>query len=149
MRLRATLAFIAALAASPAVADPDVCWFGAPPPGSEKSPYMSENPFLGLEQVLGNLYIPRALCGLDVGRDQKFWRSYYQVFGCTAKSDAGRAVELWLSDAPYYYAQDFRQFRDRYPEVAKERCERLSKCTVPDRFSLTEKGLVICPEERR
>lgn len=127
-------------------AEPDVCYFGTPPGGAPKSPYSDENPFLGLEQILGNLYVNRALCGVDVDVDQRFWRSYYKAFGCTAASDAGRTVELWLADSPYYYADDFRAFRDRYPEIQAQRCALLAKCTVPEAFSLTERVSINCPE---
>ena len=141
------LAFILLLAASPASgADPDICYFGTPPAGAPTSPYSDENPFLGLEQVLGNLYVNRALCGVNVGADQRFWRSYYEEFGCSADSDAGRTIELWLSDSPYHYAEDFRAFRDRYPEIQAERCAMIAKCEVPERFSLTERGFITCPE---
>ena len=141
------LAAILCLLAAPAwAADPDVCYFGTPPAGAPVSPYSDENPFLGLEQVLGNLYVNRALCGVNVGADQKFWRSYYEEFGCSRESDAGRTIELWLADSPYHYADDFRAFRDRYPEIQKERCEMIAKCEVPERFSLTERGFITCPE---
>ncbi len=147
-RLSLICGVLAGLFAAPAWAvDPDICHFGTPPAGAPKSEYSETNPFLGLEQILGDIYINRALCGHDVSRDQRFWRSYYEVFGCSATSDAGRTVELWLADAPYYYARDFNTFAERYPDIAKARCERMATCKIPDRFSLTERGFVSCPKE--
>ena len=96
--------------------------------------------------MLSNIYVNRALCGVNVGADQKFWRSYYEAFGCTRESDAGKAVELWLAESPYYYADDFRAFRDRYPEIQKERCALAAKCEVPEKFSLDKRGFINCPD---
>lgn len=144
--LFASLIMTAGAAMAASAAEPDICHFGTPPADAPVSEYSDTNPFLGLELILGNLYVNRALCGHDVSADIRFWRSYYEVFGCTATSDAGGAVESYLFDAPYYHKAQFDRQKARYPDMIKARCDQLAQCTIPEKFSLTERGFINCPE---
>lgn len=92
------------------------------------------SPFMMLDVLIVETYISRAVCGLDVNRELRFWRSYYKYYGCSPESEYGAAVEEWLIKGPGWRQAEFEQFKQEKPAEARELCEKARNCVVPDTY---------------
>ena len=140
------LALAAFITAAPALAaEPDICYATEPPADAIATDYPNGSPFTGMDRTLTALYMPRALCGFDVSSDIKFWRSYYEVFGCSPESEVGRLMESWLTEAPTAMADDFATAREQAPERVAALCARVSDCVVPEEYDIEGETGLYCP----
>ena len=147
MRSKALIGAVLALAAvgSAPAAELDICYLGEVPADARPGGYEAgQTPFSVIGQTLNGLYIPRALCGFDVSRDQAFWRSYVVVNGCSPGSEAGQLVEEWLTEAPGAMQSQFDAARAEQPDRVAKLCQQFADCSVPEIYDPTGPGF-FCP----
>lgn len=139
-------AFLGLVLTGPAsAAELDICYLSEPPEDAIESGYdAGQTPFSVIGQTLNSLFIPRALCGFDVDRDRRFWRSYVVTNGCSPKSDVASLVEEWLVEAPPALQPDFDTARAKSPDRVAKLCTKFADCVVPEFYDPSGSGFY-CP----
>jgi hypothetical protein len=134
------------LIAAPAfAAEPDICYANEPPVDAIVTAHKNASPFTKMDTTLSSLYLPRALCGLDVKKDLAFWRSYYSAFGCSPDSEIAQLMEGWLTEAPSAMEADFAAAKKQAPERVAALCQRVSDCVVPESYDIEGETGLYCP----
>lgn len=119
------------LAAAPAAAEYDHCYFASPPKGVKSSQEMREKTFFLDYGLIPVLY--RRMCDLTDGTDQSYVQWLVQNPGCTPTSDLARSFMrvLTASIDEIEGFERFREIRTQHPDFIRDLCNIVGQIPWP------------------